>query len=50
MTKPTHSHRLRSALRVAVLPFLSLALVSCASDMEPELRDERERRRREGRG
>ena len=36
MTTSTHSRWLRSALSVAVLPLLSLALASCISDVEPE--------------
>ena len=36
MTMPAHSRLLRSALSVAVLPLLSLALVSCTSDVGPE--------------
>ena len=36
MTVPAHSRRVRSALCVAVLPLLSLALVSCTSDVAPE--------------
>ena len=36
MTTSTHSRWLRSALCVAVLPLLSLALASCISDVEPE--------------
>ena len=33
---PIHSRRIRTALRVAVAPLLSLALASCTSNVEPE--------------
>jgi len=36
MTIPTHSRRVRTALCVAVLPLLPLALASCTSDLAPE--------------
>ncbi|MDE2875537.1 MAG: hypothetical protein OXU69_15710 [Gemmatimonadota bacterium] len=36
MTISNHARRFRSALCVAILPLLSLALASCTSDVEPE--------------